>query len=93
MFTQMLRVQELDAITEPVFVKGKQQCSFVAKVVSVTTSCAISTKPVRDNHSGEAAEKDLVKLFYKDRLQFVHSSIAVVCTLKRLNVCAHFLLL
>lgn len=65
MFTQMLRVQELDAITQPVFVKGKQQRSFVAKVVSVTTGCAISTKPVRDNHSGKAAEKDLVKLFYK----------------------------
>lgn len=54
----MLRVQELDATTEPVFIKGKQQCSFVAKVVSVTTGCAISTKPVSDNCGGEAAEKD-----------------------------------
>lgn len=57
MFTQMLRVQELDAITQPVFIKGKQQRSFVVKAVSVTTGCAVSTKPVSDNHGGEAAEK------------------------------------
>lgn len=61
MFTRMLRVQELDGKTEPVLIKGNQQCSLVATVASVTTSCTVFARPVSDNHGGEAAEKDVGK--------------------------------
>lgn len=59
-------MQELDAPTEPVFVKEKQQHPFIAKVGLVT-------------RGGAAEERSLVlKLFYQDRLRSGHSHIAVV---------------
>lgn len=64
MFTRMLRVQELDGKTEPVFIKGNQQRSLVATVASVTTGCTVSSRPVSDNHSGDAAEKDVGRTDY-----------------------------
>lgn len=58
----MLWAHELDALMEPVFVKGKQQRLFVAKLVSVTT--------------GDADEQRhlVLKPFYQDRLRSGHRS-------------------
>lgn len=46
------------------FIKGKQQRSLVATVASVTTGPTVSTRPVSDSHSGEAAEKDAGRTDY-----------------------------